>query len=49
MLGREGVRIELQGDIFLIDMAAEGRGVTIATLAGALQLVPIRNCLGSKT
>ena len=38
MLRREGVCIELESDLFLIDIAAEGRGVTILT--SALQLVP---------
>ena len=38
MLGREGVCIELESDLFLLDMAAEGRGVTILTRA--LPLVP---------
>ena len=31
MLGREGVCIEHESDIFLIDMAAEGHGVTVLT------------------
>ena len=38
VLGREGVCIELESDLFQIDMAAEGRGNTIPTRA--LQLVP---------
>ena len=33
MLGREGVCIELESDLFLVDMAAGGRGVTILTRA----------------
>ena len=33
VLGREGVCSELESDLFLIDMAAEGRGVTILTRA----------------
>ena len=38
VLGREGVCIELESNLFLIDMAAEGRCITILTRA--LQLVP---------
>ena len=38
VLGREDVCIELERDLFLIDMAAEGRCNTILTRA--LQLVP---------
>ena len=37
VLGREGVCIELESDLFRIDMAAEGRGKIILTRA--LQLV----------
>ena len=41
VLGREGVCIELESDLFLIDMAAEGRGHRgVTTLTLALQLVP---------
>ena len=43
MLGREGVCIELESDLFLIDKAAEGRCITILTRA--LQLVPATTTL----